>query len=34
MNEHKKINEMLTDFALGELPEQQISQVRKTPCRM
>ncbi|MBN2590300.1 MAG: zf-HC2 domain-containing protein [Sedimentisphaerales bacterium] len=29
MNEHKKINEMLTDFALGELPEQQITQVQK-----
>ena len=29
MNEHKKINKMLTDFALGELSKQQASKVNK-----
>ncbi len=28
MNEHKKINELLVDFALGELSQEQASQVR------
>jgi len=28
MNEHKKINELLTDFALGELSQEQASAVR------